>query len=89
LPKNGKIQKMKTFKDKNPIHSQLSPMTLDRFLKQQDRLLQLLQQAENINLTKTRTAISITKWLTLRLGDTFRFFIFHIERHIEQAEQVK
>ncbi len=88
LPKNGKIQKMKTFKDKNPIHSALSMITLERFLKQQERLLQLLQQAEKVDLTKTRTAISITKWLTLRLGDTFRFFIYHIERHIAQAERV-
>jgi Asp-tRNA(Asn)/Glu-tRNA(Gln) amidotransferase C subunit len=62
---------MKTFKDKNPIHSTLTTTTLERFLKQQERLLQLLQQAEKVDLTKTRTAISITKWLTLRLGDTF------------------
>jgi DinB superfamily len=88
LPKNGKIQKMKTFKDKNPIHSSLDIITLERFLKQQECLLQLLREAERVNLTTTRTAISITKWVTLRLGDTLRFFTYHIERHIAQAERV-
>lgn len=88
LPKNGKIQKMKTFKDKNPIHSSLDIITLERFLKQHECLLQLLREAENVNLNKIRTSISITKWITLKLGDTLRFFIYHIERHLEQAERV-
>lgn len=88
LPKNGKINKMKTFKDKNPIGSNLTITTLERFSKQQNRLLQLLQMAENVNLIKIKTNISISTWVKLRLGDTFRFFIYHIERHIAQAERV-
>lgn len=88
LPKNGKISKMKTFKDKNPIGSMLNITTLERFSKQQSRLLQLLQMAENVDITKTKTNISISTLIKLRLGDTFRFFIYHIERHIAQAERV-
>lgn len=86
--KNGKIKKMKTFEDKNPIHSQLTVTTLDRFIKQQERLVELLNIARDINLTKTKNAITISKIIKLRLGDTFRFLIFHIERHVNQAERV-
>lgn len=86
--KNGKITKMKSPKDKNPIHSTLTATTIDRFLKQQERLKSLLVQAKNVDLTKTKTAISLTRYIKLRLGDTFRFFIYHIERHILQAERI-
>lgn len=87
LPKNGSIKKMKTFKDKNPIHSSLTTTTLDRFLKQNEKLQALLKQAEGIDITATKTAISISTLIKLRLGDTFRFVIYHIERHIAQAER--
>ena len=36
---------------------------------------------------KTKTAISISKLIKLRLGDTFRVLIYHNERHIKQAER--
>lgn len=86
--KNGKVNKMKTFKDKNPLNSQLTVTTIDRFLKQQQLLASLLTQARTINLTATKTAISISKLIKLRLGDTFRFVVYHIERHLQQAERV-
>jgi hypothetical protein len=85
---NGKMTKMKSPKDKNPTGSSLSITTIDRFLKQQERLRTLLHQAQNIDLTKTKASISLTPFIKLRLGDTFRFFIYHIERHIVQAEKV-
>ncbi len=86
--KNGKIKKMQSPKDKNPIHSQLSLTTLDRFVKQQERLLNLLKLAGTVDLARTKTAISLTKLIRLRLGDTFRFFVYHIERHVIQAQRV-
>lgn len=89
LVKDGKIKKMKSPKDKNPCNSALTPTTLDRFLKQQERLKSLLIQAQYIDLTNTKTAISLTKHIRLRLGDTFRFFVYHIERHVLQAERVQ
>jgi hypothetical protein len=85
---DGSVQKMNTFKDKNPIHSDLSITTIDRFLKQQNQMLALLEQAENIDLTKvkTKTTLPIIKF---RLGDTFRFVIYHINRHLLQAKRVE
>lgn len=88
LVKDGQMRKMKTFKDKDPANSALTITTIERFLKQQEMLKNLLNQARSVNLTKTKTAISISSWIKLRLGDTFRFFIYHIERHIFQAMHV-
>jgi hypothetical protein len=87
--KNGKIKKMKSPKDKIPATSNLSITTIDRFLKQQERLKSLLIQSKNVDLTKVKTAISLTKLIRLRLGDTFRFVVYHIERHLLQAERAK
>lgn len=84
---NGKVKKMKSPKDKNPAGSSLTITTLDRFLKQQELLKSLLIQSENTDLTKTKTSISISKLIRLRLGDTFRFFTYHIERHVKQAQK--
>ena len=86
--KNGRIVKMKTPGDKNPVGSKLTKLTLDRFLKQQDMLKSLLNQARNVDLTRTKVPISLTKFIKLRLGDTFRFFTYHIERHVIQAERI-
>ncbi len=84
---NGKIKKMKSPSDKNPLNSTLTLLTLDRFLKQQELLKLLLDQAKSIDLVKTKTSISLSKFIKLRLGDTFRFYVFHIERHILQSER--
>ncbi len=83
--KEGKIKKMKTFQDKNPIGSKLGYNTIEQFLTYQIELIELLNQARTINLNKVRTSITISKLIKLKLGDTFRFLIYHNERHIIQA----
>lgn len=85
----GKGKKMKAPKDKVPAASQLTVTTIDRFLKQAEHLQHLLQLAEKADLTKTKTAISLSKMIRLRLGDTFRFYVYHMERHIAQAERAR
>ncbi len=87
LPKE-KLNKMKTFADKNPVGSSLSKNVLDRFLEQQQKMLSLLDQSRKVNLNKTKTSISISKLIKLKLGDTFRVVIFHNDRHILQAENI-
>lgn len=87
LPKQ-KGGKMKTFKEMNPMGKNLEMKVVDNFLFQQEKLLELLTLAESKNLRKIKTSISISKWIKLRLGDTFRVVIYHNERHIQQAEKV-
>ena len=85
--KNGHIRKLKSPSDKNPIHTVLSVSAIDHFTEQLQQTRELLNRARSIDITHTRTAISISKLVTLRLGDTFRFFIYHIERHLAQAKR--
>jgi len=87
LPRE-KTNKMKTFKDKNPTGRVLEISVLDRFLNQQSKLLLLLQSADDVDLNKIKTVISISNWIKLKLGDTFRFVIYHNDRHVDQARRV-
>ena len=85
LPKE-KLNKMKTFKSMNPVGSTLNRDVIDKFISQQSKMLELLRLAHNVNLTKTKTSISISTWIKLRLGDTLRVVIYHNDRHIVQAK---
>jgi len=83
-----KMKKMNTFKDMNPNGSDLDKSVLDDFLDHQYQMLELLEASRKINLAKTRTSITISNWITLRLGDTFRVVIYHNQRHLVQAQNV-
>ena len=87
LPKE-KLNKMKTFKDKNPIGSKLDKSTIERFISQQEQILNLLDKSREIDLNKTKTAISISKLIKLKIGDTFRVVVYHNERHLVQANKM-
>ena len=84
----AKLKPMKTATDMNPNGSTLGVNILDRFSEQQQRLLDLLDRARQVSLTKTKTSITISKLIKLRLGDTLRFVVAHNERHIFQAEKM-
>lgn len=87
LPKS-KLKTMKTFKDKNPLGVNLDKSVIEVFLKQQQQLLCLLRDAETVSWNKTKVKISIANWIKIRLGDTFRFVIYHNIRHSVQIEKV-
>lgn len=87
LPKE-KLNTMKTLKAMNPIHSNLDKSVVDTFIKQQKKMLELLEEAQYIDLEKTKTSISISKLIKLKLGDTFRFVIYHNARHVEQIKRI-
>lgn len=86
--KNGKIIAMKTPADKNPAGENLNVLNIDRFLKQQELLKTLLFEAGKADLVRTKVPTSLNRFIRMRLGDTLRFFVYHIERHIVQAERV-
>ena len=88
LPKE-KLNKMKTFKDKNPLNSNLNKTVIDRFITQQIKLLDLLNQSRNVSLNKVKIQTSISNLIKLKLGDTFQFFINHIIRHLNQIERIQ
>ncbi len=89
LPKDGVVRnKMKTFKDKVPAKSDLSIEVVQTFKSQQEQFLDLLEQARTIDLHKTKTPITISNLIKLKLGDTFRFVIYHHQRHMVQIDKV-
>src|SRR5690606_3327067 len=87
LPKE-KLNTMKTFKNMNPIHSDLNKNVIDEFTHQQRQMLSLLETCRKIDLNKTKTSISISNFIKLKLGDTLRVVIYHNNRHMVQAHKV-
>ena len=88
LPKE-KLNKMKTFKDKNPLNAKLDKRVIDKFIGQQVKTLDLLAQSRNVSLNKVRIRTSISSLIKLKLGDTFQFLINHIIRHLKQIDSIE
>lgn len=88
LPKQ-KLNKMKTFKDKNPLNAKPDKSVIDRFIDQQIKFIALLSQSRNVSLNKVKIKTSIASFIKLKLGDTFQFIINHIIRHLKQIERLQ
>jgi hypothetical protein len=85
--KDGKIaNRMQSPKNHRPPVGLNVNDVLDEWLQQQYQLLELLDRAKKINIGKARVPVSISRWIKLKLGDTFRFFIAHEQRHFVQAD---
>ena len=87
--KASNTKKIKATKQMDSTGSDLNISTINQFIKQLEWLDSLLIKAENADLTKVKTSISLTKLIKLRLGDTLRFLVYHNERHILQAKRIK
>ncbi|MDP4842982.1 MAG: DinB family protein [Salibacteraceae bacterium] len=88
LPKDNKLSNsMNTFKNMNPEHSALTITILDRFLKQQHQMLSLLDQAQKVDIKKVKCNLTLPI-IKFNLGSTFKFVIYHNERHLWQASNV-
>lgn len=83
----GKISKMKSPKDHAPQKIVESHLVIVQFIDQQETLLRLLQQSKNADWEKMRVPISLTKMIRLKLGDVFRFYVAHQQRHFQQVER--
>jgi hypothetical protein len=88
LPKE-KLNKMKTFKDKNPLNAIHDKTVIDKFINQEIKLLDLLNQSRNVSLNKVKIQTSISRFIRLNLGDTFQFYINHIIRHLNQIDRIE
>lgn len=88
LPKE-KLNKMKTFKDKNPLNDKLDKTVISKFINQQIQLLELLNQSGEVSLNKVKIQISISSLIKLKLGDTFQFYVNHMIRHLNQIHRIE
>ncbi len=88
LPRE-KLNKMKTFKDKNPLNKNLNDNVIHKFIANQHDLINLLTASKNVSLNKVKISTSISSLISLKLGDTFQFYINHIIRHLKQKDNIK
>lgn len=88
---DGTIRKpMSTLGSYNPAkQTQKNDRALQEFVDHLNDLLALLKAARSVNLEKHRIVSTLGPILMFKLGDTFRFHIAHIQRHLLQARNVK
>ena len=86
LPGNEGVVKntMKAPKDHTPASTFNDLEAIDLFIAGQNKLLQLINEAREVNMTRLTVPISISKLIKIRLGDTFRFLVAHQQRHFVQ-----
>jgi uncharacterized damage-inducible protein DinB len=89
-PKNGNSIPKKMNAPKNAVPSEKpdARAMLEEFISHQHHLLNLLKLAKSTNLNSIRIPTSLSKLITLKLGDTFRFFIAHEQRHFVQIHSI-
>jgi hypothetical protein len=82
---DGKIgNKMNAPKNHRPSADLDIKPVMDNFLNQQQQLLELLESAKLKDINAIKTPISISRFIKLKVGDTFRFFVAHEQRHFLQ-----
>ena len=88
-PKNdgGIRMPMKTFNTMDPMNGDVSNLVIDRFVKQQEDLLPLLEVAKQVNIDAVKCRTSL-KYLRFRLGDALRFYVNHNRRHFIQIGNI-
>lgn len=87
-PNNTIAKKMKAPKNAMPVAVPDAQAELDEFINHQHQLLNILGIAKNVDLNKTRIPTSLSSMIKLKLGDTFRFFIAHEQRHAVQVNNI-
>ncbi len=90
LQADGSLKtKLKTPKAYNPANSSLdAKQVINDFLAHQQTTLKLIEAAAQTDLGKFRVPTSLTRFISMKLGDAFRFVVFHNTRHIVQASKV-
>lgn len=83
---NSIPKKMKAPKNAIPSAQPNAKAMLEEFISHQHHLLNLLQISKSANLDYICIPTSLSKFISLKLGDTFRFFIAHEQRHFVQIE---
>jgi hypothetical protein len=87
--KDGKIgKKMQAPKNRRPPAHLDQKEVLSVFLVQQQQLLDLLEKAKYKNIGAIRIPISLSRFIKLKAGDTFRFLVAHQQRHFYQIKNV-
>jgi hypothetical protein len=78
-----------------PVPKKLTPrngpfdeQVFERFAADEQRLLELLKTADDVDLTRTPFRNPIMSFVRMNLADAFEIMVSHGERHIGQVEQL-
>ena len=82
-------RKQKTFARMNPIHSALKKDVIERFLRNQEELINIINEVSKIDLNKASIPVEFLKILRMNLGDALQFVVVHEQRHIKQAHTAR
>ncbi len=82
------VKKMKAPGNAVPKPQPDATIVLQAFIRHQHHLLNLLHVAAGGGLSDIRIPASLSKWITLSMGDTFRFLIAHQQRHFIQIDRI-
>jgi hypothetical protein len=86
---DGRIaNKMQAPKDHRPVDILNTDKVMAEFIKGQEQLLELLAWAAKTDMGKLKVSISISRFIKLKLGDTYRFLIAHQLRHFIQVSNI-
>lgn len=79
--------KMSAMKGHIPEDTLNAAKVLNEFLVDQRKLLALLEQMRGVDMASVRIPITISKFITIKLGDAIRFLVAHEVRHFSQIER--
>lgn len=72
-----------------PAAEDHDPEVVGRFLATEERLIELLQLANGVDVVRAKIVSPLSKLLKLRLGAAFAFLAAHDRRHLWQARRVR
>ena len=82
-------RKMRAPKVFRPAESSAIAGALERFLQQQDKFLNFVSEAREIDYNKTRLRSAVTPLIRYSLADAFVMIVVHGQRHLAQARRVR
>lgn len=82
-------RKMRAPKVFRPAESSAIEGALDRFLQQQNKFLNFVSDAREIDYNKTRLRSAVTPLIRYSLADAFVMIVVHGQRHLVQARRVR
>jgi hypothetical protein len=81
--------KVKTFGLFKPKPMAVDAGTGDRFLRQQDELLDLIRRASDVDLNSARFSSPLSRLIRFNVGDGLGVMVAHQQRHLRQAHGVR
>lgn len=88
---NNVRRKLKSPRMHNPaIHPVLEEGDqIQKFMDYQQEMLDIAEEASEVNLRRTKVPLAISNRIKLRLGDALVFVSYHVERHLQQIKNIK